>query len=186
MTIVFNFFGGPGVGKSTNTTYCFAMSKDDQYNSEYVSEKAKEWAWEKRDIKLIHQFELFQKQSHREKRLFHEVSVVFADSPVWLAAYYSSLQNHKSALEVMESLCIEYYKEASEQGVKHYNIWLKRIKPYNPKGRFQSEQGAKDIDAQMRPYLEKLGVVFLECDGVKEESWHLVKNILSGYPEAKI
>lgn len=186
MTVVINFFGGPSSGKSTLATYCFAMSKDDGFNSEYVPEKAKDWAWEKRKIKLIDQFELFSKQSKREKRLYHEASVILADSPVWLSAYYASLQDNRSAKKVMEELCKEFYFEADEIGIKHYFIWVKRVKAYNPKGRFQTEEQAMEIDKMMKPYLEKLGVTFLECNGVKEEAWHFVQNILSGYPEAKI
>lgn len=186
MTIFFNFFGGPGTGKSSAATYCFSMSKDYPCNSEYVPEKAKEWAWEKRNIKLIHQFELFQRQSHREARMYEDVGVVFADSPVWLSAYYSSLQKNKAAQEVVEELCREHYSEAKEKGVTHYNIWLTRVKPYNPKGRFQNEAGAKEIDLQMRPYLESLGVTFIDCDGIKEEAWYCVRDILKKHPEAKI
>lgn len=178
MTIIFNFFGGPGTGKSTSATYCFAMSKDAQVNSEYVSEVAKEWAWEKRHISLLDQFELFKKQTDREKRLFHETEVVFSDSPVWLSSYYASLKDNLHASEVFKELCQQYYLMTSQQGVRHINIWLTRVKPYNPKGRFQNEAQAKDIDAMMKPFLESLGVQFIVCPGVKEEAWELVKGLL--------
>ena len=190
MTVIFNFYGGPGTGKSVAATYCFAMSKDDQYNSEYVSEAAKDRAWEKKPIRLNDQFEIFEEQTKREKRLFNEASVVFTDSPIWLSAYYASLQKGtqlgNAAQIVVEKLCREFYSEASARGVEHVHIWLKRVKPYNKKGRFQTEAQAKEIDNLMRPYLENLGVQFIDCEGKKEKAYDLVRSILETHPEAKI
>lgn len=191
MTIVFNFYGGPGTGKTTSAAYCFAMSKDDQYNSEYVNEAAKDRAWDKKPIRLRDQFELFEEQTKREKRPYGEAALIFADSPVWLSAYYSSLHKNSSRFGeatcvVVEELCKEFYREARSRGVQHIDIWLKRIKPYNKKGRFQTEEEAKEIDNLMRPYLESLGVQFIDCEGKKEKVYELVTSLLEKYPVAKI
>ena len=178
MTIIFNFFGGPGTGKSTCATYSFAMSKDDRYNAEYVPEKAKDWAWERRNITLIDQFGVLQNQCTRESRLFGEASVVFTDSPVWLCAYYASISNPDFVRLTVEQLCRDHYDVAVSRGVKHHNIWLTRCKPYNAKGRFQTEDEAKAIDADMRRYFESLGVSMIECPGKKEDVYEMVKSIL--------
>jgi hypothetical protein len=122
MTVFFNFFSGPSTGKSTCATYAFAMSKDDGYNSEYVPEKAKDLAWEKKDITLITQFDLFRRQTIRESRLFHEASVVFADSPVWLSAYYPSLQKRPDVQSVFESMVLDYYKNNTKEPLKNTRL----------------------------------------------------------------
>lgn len=164
MTVFFNFFSGPGTGKSESATYCFAMSKGDGYNAEYVPERAKDFAWERRGISALNQFSILEEQINRESRLFHEAGLVFADSPVWLSAYYSSLQGKPHLQQTVEELCKEYYANIENNGIVYYNIWLNRIKPY----------------------IENLGIQLIELPGDKFQVYEFVKSVLPAFPHAKV
>jgi hypothetical protein len=79
-----------------------------------------------------------------------------------------------------------YFSTAPKNGIIYYNVWLERFKQYNPKGRFQTEEQAKEIDRLMKPYLENLGVQFYTMPARKEDVYAFCKEKLQNHPEALI
>lgn len=178
MTKIINFFGGPSAGKSTCSTNAFSALKDLGMNAEYVPEYVKQWAWEQRKPVDFDQFYFFGRQSRKEYSLFNQVDVILTDSPVALSAYYAHLFGTNGQKECFELMTKTYYNMCKEKGITHYNIWLNRVKPYNPKGRFQTEDEAKAIDIEMKQFLIDLGINMIDCNGTRADTEALVKHLI--------
>jgi len=147
---VVNFFAGPGTGKSTTATALFAELKYQGYNTEYVSEYAKDATWERRGEKVFKSQEyIFGKQHFRLSRVAEEVDFVITDSPVLLAIAYTPSDYYMPSL-------IKTIKEAHDN-YESINILLERSdqKAYNPAGRNQTEAEAREKDVVMRGVVEK-------------------------------
>lgn len=166
MSIVVSLYGGPGTGKSTSAAHLFAELKMAGVNAELVQEYVKQWAWEDRKPVTLDQFYFFGKQSRKEYSLFGKVDTVVTDSPVSLCAYYTHLYGSKEQDSLFQDMTKTYYNMAKNTGNHHVHIWLNRVKAYNPAGRFQTEEQARDIDNDMRNFLTRnVGLEFVEVDG---------------------
>ena len=49
-------------------------------------------------------------------------------------------------------------KLAEENGVKYYNYFLERTTPFNPKGRYETEKEAKEIDVKLKNWLHNINM----------------------------
>lgn len=90
---VINLYGGPGTGKSITATMLFAKMKLAGINCEYVSEFAKELAWQfssnSEDLKaLLAQEYVFAQQHFRMRRCSGEVEYIITDSPLLISKVY--------------------------------------------------------------------------------------------------
>ena len=169
MTKVINLYGGPGTGKSTSAALLFSLLKNNNYNSELVQEYVKQWAWEERHPVKYDQFYFFGKQSRKEYSLFKNVDIIVTDSPISLCGYYTKVYGTPEQTVLFNHMAKTYYNMVKDDGVDYVHIWLNRVKAYNPKGRFQTEDEAKAIDKDMKEYLTKdLGLTLLEFDGSNE------------------
>ena len=157
-TLIINLYGGPGTGKSTGATYIFSQLKMRGIDAEYVSEFAKDKVWERNSKIFQNQMYITGKQSFKISRCFGEVDVIVTDSPIRLGYLYAVMQNRPKLGEAIIEEA-DFYKDSS------IDIFLKRVKPYNPNGRNQTENEAKQIDTEMRKSLEDQNVNFLEFDG---------------------
>lgn len=149
---VINLYGGPGTGKSTTAAAVFANLKFHGVNCEYVQEYAKDKAWEfgknHAGVPKVFQAQefIFGKQHFRLRRVASEVDVVITDCPILLGLIY-----------MPEDFPIPSLRPAIREAYEMYdnlNIFLVRNKPYNPKGRFQDEDGAKALDNDVKNMLE--------------------------------
>lgn len=138
---VINFFAGPGAGKSTTATGVFSLLKMHDINCEYVSEVAKDLAWEGRlnDATFL---DIMGKQCERMERLRDKVDFIITDSPLLMQAAYSDSSIHR------ELAFSEYSKW------DNYNWFILRDKPFNPKGRNHSEQESIALDGKIEKLLE--------------------------------
>lgn len=143
-TIVIDLFGGPGTGKSTTAAAVFARLKCLGVDCELSSEFAKDLVWEQRYDTFKDQLYIFAKQAHRLFRLVGKVDVVITDSPLFLTCYYG--KNDKPLCK----FCIDYVERFN-----NLNYFLVREKAYNPNGRNQTEDEAKQIDTELRYALEQ-------------------------------
>lgn len=162
-SISIQLFGGPGSGKSTTAADLFALLKRTQYNAELVREYVKDWVWEERKILPTDQIYLLAKQARREQILYKKVDVVISDSPIWQFPVYE--KKFSTGPYVCQQIIDKFVSEAVTHGVEHKHVFLNRVKAYNPKGRFQNETEAKEIDREIKEYLTSQNISFMEVDG---------------------
>lgn len=93
--ICINFYGGPGIGKSTLAARTFAMLKAQGIRSEFVGEFAKDLVYDKAYDVMADQTYLFAQQNHRLWRLKNSgVEVAVCDSPLLLNIAYNQDPNN--------------------------------------------------------------------------------------------
>lgn len=151
-TLVVNIFGGPGSGKSTSAAGVFHDLKEKGFDCELANEYAKILVWEKRDYTFEDQIYLFAKQYHRIFCLLNQVEVIITDCPILLTPVYD-LEKRSS----LETLAVDEHNK-----MWTYNVFMKRVKPYNPNGRLKThdESTAKDLDKQIFNVLDKHNISF--------------------------
>ena len=176
-TTIISTYAGPGAGKSTSAAYLYAKLKQEGVNAELVREYVKDWAWEGRTIGQFDQILFLGKQAHRETMLFGKVDVIVTDCPVWLIAFYAEKHSSPFIHQGAEALVRAYYEQVRIDGHRHIHIWVNRSKPYNPDGRYQDEAAAKQLDADLRPFLEKRGIGLIETDSSFNSLDRLLKEL---------
>lgn len=155
--IVVNLFAPPGSGKSTGAAYIFAKLKMIGINAEYVSEFAKDKVWEENAEVFKNQAYLFGKQSFRMSRCKDKVDVIVTDSPLPLSAFY----NQDAVLgEIFNQVTVNVFNSYNNM-----NYLLKRTKPYNPKGRHQTEDESDAMRQPMIDFLNKYNINYENITG---------------------
>ena len=140
--LVINLFGAPGAGKSTGAAIVFAELKKRGVNAELVTEFAKDKTWEGNATALGCQEYVFGKQSYRLARCRADVDVIVTDSPLPLSLLYvtdPALLGDGAFQKVVMNVFNSY---------NNLNYYVNRVKPYNPKGRNQTEA---ESDALVEP-----------------------------------
>lgn len=153
-----NIFGGPGIGKSYKAleiTRSLKIVFPDK-NVELVTEYVKTWAFENRIPSGFDQFYICAKQLRTEEiRLRNKIDIIVTDSPLLLQCMYAKLANIPIADELIK-ISLEF-----EKVYPSYNTVLKRNYPYNPVGRFQTEEQAKQIDNIIVKYLKEWNISYV-------------------------
>jgi hypothetical protein len=157
-TLVVNLFGGPGVGKSTTAAGVFSALKEDGIDCELSTEFAKELVWECRDETFKDEIYIFAKQEHRLFRLNGKVDVIITDHPLYLTKYYNAISKNKS--DDLGKLCLSEFAK-----YRNMNFVLTREKEYNPNGRNQTLDEAKNIDEGVKSMLISDSIDFIEIPG---------------------
>lgn len=170
ITKVINLYGGPGAGKSTLAARIFSELKEMQFNCELVTEYAKDVTWEQSFRILENQIYVFGKQQHRMWRLSGKVDYIVTDSPLPLCLIYGE---HTTSNTFKKLIMEEYGK------YENIDIFLERIKRYNPKGRNQSEDEAKEIDRKIFNVLNSIKTNEDAFDLIVDGSVHSVPQILN-------
>lgn len=175
MTLIVNMYGAPSSGKSTTATGVFSALKLNGVNAEYVSEVAKDFTWEKRDLALACQPYVFGKQLRNMFRLLDKVSVIITDSPMFLSAFYARKYQYDV---VLTDKFVDFVYEQSKKYDTGLNYLINRVKPYNPIGRNQTEEEAKQIASEMKYMLKLFNIKFQDVDGNAETIKMITNDIL--------
>lgn len=131
-TLIVNLFGAPGAGKSTISAYIFALLKMRGYNCELVTEFAKDKVWEENKAALSNQLYVFGQQSFRISRVNGQVDVIITDSPLPLSLMYGN--SAKLGESFAETVMADF------NSYNNMNLYINRVKDYNPVGRIQTEE----------------------------------------------
>ena len=157
--IIVNLFGGPGSGKSTTAAGVFNKLKLAGVNCEIVTEFAKHVTWKKDLNTLRNQIYVFAKQHDRMFHLKEQVDVIITDSPIIMGLIYADWNNVSLSFE---QLVVD---EFNRTDAKNLNLFINRVKPYNPSGRNQTEEEAKEKDKDIFNLLDKYNTLFDVIDG---------------------
>ena len=167
-TMLVNLYGGPGSGKSTTMAGIFAELKWMGVNCEMAPEFAKEKVWEESLAVLGNQIYVFGKQLHTIHRLIDKVDVIVTDSPLLLSLIYGNEG------DAFKNLVLDV-----QNRFDNYNVFLTRIKEYNPAGRLQNEDEAKEIDSRIKSMLATNNVYFSIVEGNKNAAKAIATDIKS-------
>ena len=148
--ILVNLFGAPGAGKSTGAAYIFSQLKMRGINAELVTEFAKDKVWEGSKAVFENQAYIFGKQYFRISRCADQVDVIVTDSPLLLSILYNNDEDLGGTFDAVVR------KVAKKYNSKNY--YLKRVKDYNPSGRFQTEEESDEIATELKRLLDREGV----------------------------
>ena len=149
MTQIINLFGGPGCGKSTVASGIFHEMKKSHMSCELISEFAKDIVWEEANKLLGNQIFIFAEQFRRQFRLINKVNYVVTDSPLLLNSIYYNHYTLKNTEPFFSNdfnvlLCKVFDRTFLE--FENINIMLEREYDYEPEGRVQTAEEAKEID----------------------------------------
>ena len=169
-TIIVNLFGAPGAGKSTGAAYIFSKIKMAGVNAELVTEFAKDKVWEESKEVFNNQIYIFGKQSFKISRVMNKVDVIITDSPIILSSFYNSDETIQEELDALVMKTFNSYN--------NMNYFIERVKPYQEKGRFQTEEESDQIADEVSTLLDEKEVDYEVIAGDTEGYDYIVKQIL--------
>lgn len=169
-TLIINLFGVPGAGKSTGAAYIFSQLKMKGINTELITEYAKDKVWEQNTEAFKNQAYLFGEQSYKMSICFGKVDVIVTDSPLPLSIMYNT-----------DSRLTENFNKSVMDVFNSYNnksYLLKRVKPYNPVGRYQTEEESDALGKDVIDLLYNRNIAYTEVDGSVEGYNFIVEEII--------
>ena len=169
-TIIVNLFGAPGAGKSTGAAYIFSKIKMAGVNAELVTEFAKDKVWEESKEVFNNQIYIFGKQSFKISRVMNKVDVIITDSPIILSSFYNSDEMIQKELDALVMKTFNSYN--------NMNYFIERVKPYQEKGRFQTEEESDQIADEVSTLLDEKEVDYEVIAGDTEGYDYIVEQIL--------
>ena len=169
-TLIVNLFGAPGAGKSTGAAYIFSKIKMAGVNAELVTEFAKDKVWEESKEVFNNQIYIFGKQSFKISRVMNKVDVIITDSPIILSSFYNSDEMIQEELDALVMKTFNSYN--------NMNYFIERVKPYQEKGRFQTEAESDQIADEVSTLLDEKEVDYEVIAGDTEGYDYIVQQIL--------
>lgn len=159
--IVLNFFGGPGIRKSSFASLAHYTLKELGYNVEIASEYAKELVISEDHEKLADQLYVTAKQNRRLERVRNKVDIVISDCPLLLGIEYATPEYLGGFYKQMVLSLFDTYENE--------NILLNRTTSmYDVRGRLQTLEEAKVIDKSIKDMLDSYDYNYQEVDNTKE------------------
>ena len=161
---IINFFGGPGIGKSTQSAGLFTEMKKHHMDVELTYEFPKIVAWEENYSAVKDQFYITANQHRNISRLYGKVKYIIVDSPIILGMVYKERYNKEPDYPAMfydehfDNFLINLFKKYDS-----LNILLTRNdETYDENGRFQNLQESKEIDMEIKQKLFSNNLPFIE------------------------
>mgnify|MGYP000394766843 CR=1 FL=1 len=157
MSKIINFFGGPGIGKSTQASGLFTEMKKHHMSVEYTYEFPKEVAWEGNVSQLKDQFFITANQHRNISRLYGKVDYIIVDSPIVLGCFYEQRYGEGYPASHYSMSGLSNFLWSLFKKYDNINILLKRNdETYDTNGRLQDLQEAQEIDEDIKEEYIKL------------------------------
>jgi hypothetical protein len=184
MSLIINFFGGPGIGKSTQAASLFGIMKRENFEVELTYEYPKIVAWEENLSAIKDQFFITANQHRNITRLYGKVKYIVVDSPIILGIIYKNMylksEEYPGAFydENFDLFLLNLFKK-----YQNLNIFLRRNdNTYDNNGRFQTLQESKKIDEFLKQKLLDNNISFVEFDVNINTGYEIFEYILkNGY-----
>lgn len=151
-TLLINFFGGPGVGKSTAASWMFYKLKELGKEAEFVPEYAKGKVWENGAVAFSQTDEYYinAKQAHYLSRVFKKVGFVVTDAPLRGGIPFVDRPGLQQAIREEADL----YKDCE------INFFIARQHKYKTNGRIETEDYASVLDNKILKELNSTDVEY--------------------------
>jgi len=167
-------WGGPGTGKSTTCAGLFSKLKQQKFNVEMNREYIKDWVWEKREVISGDQIYITAKQARKEViYMRNNLDFIITDSPLALTTFYGNIYDKYEAEHgACKAIVKQHHAICRDMGYKVDHFFLVRTKEYNPAGRNQDEQTAKEYDTRIKQFLDEYPVNYkvISCDENAEDN----------------
>jgi hypothetical protein len=150
---VVNLFGAPSDGKSTTAAGLFHYMKIRRHEVELAMEYPKELVWEKNFHAMRDQLMILAMQNKRLERLIDNVDFAIAECPLLMGIAYALPETPKS----FNPFCSDIF-----HSFDNINFLMKRVRPYNPNGRRQSEASAAQKRLEIIEVMRKYKVKYIE------------------------
>lgn len=147
-TIVVEFWGGPGSGKTTAAHQLFGELKNLHLEVEYLPEQIKRHAWMGKTLTRADILDAVSQQLIREVELIGHVDILVTDSPVEMSIVY----NPELKIETFQNLREVFGNHKYRTQMPYY---VPRTKKYLKQGRWQNEEEAKKIDDKVADLLQR-------------------------------
>lgn len=170
--IVVNLFGVPSAGKSTGAAYIFSKLKMAGINAELITEFAKDKVWENNAeaFKPDNQCYMFGEQFYKMSRCRDKVEVLVTDSPLPLSILYNKSTVLGKEFNDTVMNCFNSFNNVS--------YLLLRDKPYNQKGRLQTEEEANALQSPLYALLNDYNVQYTALKGNVDNYEMIVKTVI--------
>lgn len=169
MTVIVNFFAGPGAGKSTTKAGLFFEMKHAGFKVESVDEFAKELTYDGAFDAMENEMWMLAEQDRRLRRLVGKVDFVLTDAPLLKSLFYVRGIYDNPAYKAHIQMLFDSYV--------NFNVWVRRTKPYMMYGRAQTECEADEIGRRMK---EAVGCILdVEVDGDRRAPVHVLEALRS-------
>mgnify|MGYP003625444508 FL=1 len=163
-TKIINLFGGPGIGKSTQSSGLYYQMKKAGMSVELTSEFPKVVAWEQNHSAIKDQLFITANQHRNITRLYGQVEYIIIDSPILFGLVYKGKYGENT--EYPNS----FYGEAFDRFIMDLftqydsiNILLKRNDAvYQEEGRFQDLEESRVIDKELKDMLSNNSIDYKE------------------------
>lgn len=155
-------YGGPGSGKSTAAAGVFHQLKSQHFDCELNREYIKDWVWEGREVRPGDQTYIFAKSARKERVFIQQgLDFIITDSPLILTHFYGLKYDQFERDYNTSRVMLEHHHgfcKHHDYSVEHY--FINRTKPFNQNGRNENEEQAKEIDAELRLFLNDFGIKY--------------------------
>lgn len=152
-TKIVNFLGGPCLGKSTVAAKLFTFFKENHFESELVTEYAKDLVWDEAPMSAFaNQLFLFAEQNRRLERLRGKVEYVVTDTSLLLGLAYARKDYYKH----LTPLILEVFNSYD-----NLNVFIERSTDYNAFGRNQNSAQAIEKDFEIRAVLDDNNIEYV-------------------------
>lgn len=158
---VINFFGAPGVGKTTKTLELTALMKKTQLDVEPSLEIVKKYIYSGANMLLSYQNFIFAQQDRQLKILEDSKENEFAvtDAPLLNNLFYAP----KKYPVFFKDLVFEIYNSYD-----NVNFFVNRTHEYSNQGRIHNEKDSLRLTKLMHTFLINHNVSFIEINSTDE------------------
>jgi len=181
-TIVINFIGSPGSGKTLLAALTFSELKMRGKVCEYVQKFAKSLVWTKKFSQLNNQYYVSNHQNELLSSIVQtgKVDFIITDGPLLNGLYYNRYNpDNVSDVDKTERFILDRYKEYD-----NFNVYLRRDSfPYEQVERIATVEQAKEVDRILYSMLQKYDIPVFEIKSSPESVKTIVDTIL--YPHGR-
>ena len=167
--LLVNFYGGPGCGKSSMALGVTSICKWRGIEAEYVPEVPKDLVYEENWNVLENQLKVLGDQWQRIHRLVKHRKIIVTDSPIIIQTLYN-----KKYIPEFNAMVT-----ALHNTFPSLNYLLTRKKEYDPAGRYQTEEQAKDLDVVALNRLMQFKIPYTVIDGIEANAEVIYQHILA-------